>query len=186
MPSRPRPKVAPAWCQKPWQKPGTPPDRAWLRHGQSLHGDATRRAGTRPQTYPFVSYCLNLEHCPAAAPRHRAHCARVPPSGSPFPPEPNAYRRHAPRPRTRWEAIRLNLTDGRAVRSATRLSRAKRNYGYWYSRGLAPRFSQTRRKTTHSCVSAPPSRPSIITVSMVSRKRAPHTGEAQGKSYGLR
>ena len=36
-------------------------------------------------------------------------------------------------------------------------------------------------KTTHSCVSAPPSRPSIITVSMVSRKRAPHTGEAQGQ-----
>ena len=84
-PRRPRPKVAPAWCQKPWQKPGTPPDRAWLRHGQSLHDDATRRAGTRPQTYPFVSYCLHLEHCPAAAPRHRAHCARVPPSGSPLP-----------------------------------------------------------------------------------------------------
>ena len=110
-PRCPRPKVATAWYQKPWQKPGTPPDRAWLCRGQSLHDDATRRAGTRPQTYPFVSYCLHLEHCPAAAPRHRAHCARVPPSGSPFPPEPNAYRRHAPRPRTRWEAIRLNLTD---------------------------------------------------------------------------
>ncbi len=110
-PRRPRPKVALAWCQKPWQKPGTPPDRAWLRHGQSLHTDATRRVGTRPQTYPFVSYCLNLGHCPAAVPRHRAHCARVPPSGSPFPPEPNAYRRLSPRPRTRWEAIRLNLTD---------------------------------------------------------------------------
>ena len=110
-PRRRRPTSGQASFQKPWQKPGTPPDRAWLRHGQSLHDDATRRAGSRPQTYPFVSYCLNLGHCPAAAPRHCAHCARVPPSGSPFPPEPNAYRRHAPRPRTRWEAIRLNLTD---------------------------------------------------------------------------
>ena len=160
-----------------------PPGRAWLHRVQSRHGDATRRARARPQTYPFVPHCLYLERCLEAAPRHRACCARVPPSGSPFPPEPYTHRRHEPRSRARWEAIRLNLNGSGA---ATRTSRAKRNYGYWYSRGLAPRFSQTRRKTAHSCVSAPPSRPSIITVNMLSRKRASHAGEAQGKSYCLR
>lgn len=91
-----------------------PPGRAWLRRARLRHGDEARHAGTRPQTYPFVSYCLHLEHCPAAAPRHRACCARVPPSGSPFPPEPYAHRRHTPQPHARWEAIRLNLNDSGA------------------------------------------------------------------------
>ena len=59
-----------------------PPGRAWLHRAQSRHGDA-RRAGARPQTYPFVSYCLYLERCLETAPRHRACCARVPPSGPP-------------------------------------------------------------------------------------------------------
>lgn len=90
-----------------------PPGRAWLRRVQLRHGDA-RRAGARPQSYPFVSYCLHLERCLEAAPRHRACHARVPPSGSPFPPEPYAHRRHTPQPHARWEAIRLNLNGSGA------------------------------------------------------------------------
>lgn len=164
-----------------------PPGRAWLRRVQSRHGDAARRARARPQTYPFAPHCLYLEHCPAAAPRHRACYARVPPSGSPSlqsPMHTGGIRRSRMQDGRRSD---LTLTgSGRVVRSATRTSRAKRNYGYWYSWGLAPRFSQMRRITAHSCVSAPPSRPSIITVKMVSRKRASHAGEAQGKSYCLR
>ena len=107
-PRRHRPTAGPAWFQRPSRRPGMPPGRAWLRRVQLRHGDA-RRAGARPRTYPFVSYCLYLERCPEAAPRHRACCARVPPSGSPFPPEPYAHRRHTPQPHARWEAIRLNL-----------------------------------------------------------------------------
>lgn len=41
-----------------------------------------------------------------------AHVAlEFPQSGSPFPPEPYAHRRHTPQPHARWEAIRLNLND---------------------------------------------------------------------------
>lgn len=91
-----------------------PPGSALPRRARLRHGDEARHAGTRPQTYPFVSYCLYLERCLEAAPRHRACCARVPPSGSPFPPEPYAHRRHTPQPHARWEAIRLNLNDSGA------------------------------------------------------------------------
>ena len=86
-----------------------PPGSALPRRARLRHGDEARHAGTRPQTYPFVSYCLYLERCLEAAPRHRVCCARVPPSGSPFPPEPYAHRRQKPQPHARWEAIRLNL-----------------------------------------------------------------------------
>ena len=79
-PRRHRPTAGPVWCQRPSRRPGMPPGRAWLRRARSPHGGATRRACARPQTYPFVPHCLYLERCPEAAPRHRACCARVPPS----------------------------------------------------------------------------------------------------------
>lgn len=164
-----------------------PPGSALPRRARLRHGDEARHAGTRPQTYPFVSYCLYLERCLEAAPRHRACCARVPPSGSPFPPEPYAHRRHTPQPHARWEAIRLNLNGSGAPSDLRREHPEPRGITVTgTARGLAPRFPQTRRKTAHSCVSAPPSRPSIKTVNMLSRKRASHAGEAQGKSYCLR
>ena len=90
-----------------------PPGRAWLRRARLRHGDEARHAGTRPQTYPFVSYCLYLERCLEAA-HVIAHVALEFPIGVPFPPEPYAHRRHTPQPHARWEAIRLNLNDSGA------------------------------------------------------------------------
>ena len=187
-PRRPRPTAGPVWCQKAIAKarnatrPRLATPRAiapWRRNEARLRSSSN--ISICPPIVCTWSVALRLPHVIAHA------ALEFPHRGSPFPPEP--YRTPAactPQPHARWEAIRLNLTARYVVRSATRASRAKRNYGYWYSRGLAPRFSQMRRKTTHSCVSAPPSRPLIITVSMVSRKRAPYAGEAQGKSYCLR
>lgn len=93
---------------------GMPPGSAWLSPRATAPRRATRHARARPQTYPFVPHCLYLERCLEAAPRHRACCVRVPPSGSPFPPEPYAHRRHTPQPHARWEAIRLNLNGSGA------------------------------------------------------------------------
>ena len=100
------------------------------RCGTKSHGKSQERhqtalgyaAGNRSMTTPRGALALVLKHIHLSPtvytwsiaqrlPHVIAHIAlEYPHRGPPFPPEPNAYRRHAPRPRARWEAIRLNLT----------------------------------------------------------------------------
>ena len=52
-------------------------------------------------------------------------------------------RRPSMRGTLRWEAIRLVVIRLRAPSDLRRSQRSRPSYGYWYSRGLAPRFPWT-------------------------------------------
>ena len=60
---------------------------------------------------------------------------------TPFPPEPSTC---VKAPCIRWEAIRLILDCPGTLSDLQRKLPDQRNNGYWYSRGLSPRFSRTR------------------------------------------